>query len=322
VATPDGKTIAGVHEQAATRTVFVYDVASATVLVARSLTGVSPVIAVSADGSRIMSGNLLLDGKTLAVMGTQNSTNAPYSITGSFSTETSTSGVQGGAAFSPDGTSLYAAYNVVPTQSPAARSNIGQLTINSPDNLLIQMGIQLPENVYGKVVISELDKGANLYALSQSGILWMPLSLLATNYPVGVPGSNVALLASDQCGVTAAQNSTVIPVRNMGGGHLTISTPSTVSTSTIAVTLSSASASYGANVTARYNAAAAKTLGTATPDVLLLQSPEAVNIIHGRRRQRRHRHCRHRHGYHPPPALHGQLRVEPDRDFRYGGAAV
>jgi len=279
VATPSGKTIVGVHELAATRTVFVYDVASATVLAARSLTGVSPVIAVSANGSRIMSGNLLLDGSTLAVLGTENTNNAPYSITGSFSTETLTSGVQGGAAFSPDGTRLYAAYNVVPTQSPAARSNIGQLTVNSPDNLLIQMGLQLYENLNGKMVISQLDNGANLYALSQSGIMWLPMGALLTSYPVGVPDSFVALLASDQCGVTAAQHSAVIPVRNIGGGRMTVSTPTTVSTSTTGVTLGSSQASYGANLTATFNAAAAKTLGTATPDVVLLQSPDAVNII-------------------------------------------
>jgi uncharacterized protein (TIGR03437 family) len=116
----------------------------------------------------------------------------------------------------------------------------------------------------------------------------MPLGVLETSYPVGVPDSDMALLASDQCGATASLNAAVIPVRNVGGGRMTLSTPSTVAaatttttaaTSATTVTLSSASASYGANVTARFNSAAAKTLGTATPDVLLLQSPEAVNII-------------------------------------------
>lgn len=275
--TPDGKTIAGVHETATARSVFVYDVASATVLVARTFTGASPVIAISADGSRIVSGNLLLDGGTLAIMGTQNSTNAPYIVAGSFANQTLTTGVQGGAAFSPDGAHLYAAYNVVPLQSPAARSNLGQLTVNTPDNMLIQLGIQLPENFNGKMVIS--GDGANLYALSQSGFTWLPIGVLESNYPVGVPDSNVALLASDQCGVTAAINSAIIPVRNVGGGHMTVSTPITVTSTSTSTTLSAASKSYGADVTARFNAAAAKTLGTATPDEVLLQSSEAVNII-------------------------------------------
>ena len=275
--TPDGKTIAGVHELASTRSVFVYDVASATVLAARVFTGASPVIAISADGSKIVSGNLLLSAQTLAVMGTQNATNAPYVISGSFATQTLTTGVQGGAAFSPDGTRLYAAYNVVPLQNPAAKSNLGQLTINTPNNMLIQLGIQIPENFNGKMVISS--DGTNLYALSQSGFTWLPISVLQTNYPVGVPDTNVALLASDQCGVTAAMNSAVIPLRNVGGGKMTVSTPSTVTSTSTSVTLAAASKSYGADITARFNAAAAKSLGTATPDELLLQSPDAVNII-------------------------------------------
>jgi hypothetical protein len=73
----------------------------------------------------------------------------------------------------------------------------------------------LPENLGGKIVISS--DGATMYAISQSGFLVASTAGLKTS-PIAVPDTNVALLANDQCGVTAAQNSAVIPVRNQGGG--------------------------------------------------------------------------------------------------------
>ena len=88
----------------------------------------------------------------------------------------------------------------------------------------------------------------------------------------------MALLAFDQCGMTAAQNSAVIPVRSLGGGRLTVT--SQVLTATPTSTASRVTARpYGGDVTASFNAAAARTLGTAAPDQLLIQAAEAVNII-------------------------------------------
>ena len=52
-----------------------------------------------------------------------------------------------------------------------------------------------------------------------------------------------------------------------------------VSSTTTSTTVTTASRSYGGNVTAKFNSAAARTLGTAAPDQLLIQSAEAVNII-------------------------------------------
>lgn len=275
--TPDGKTVAGVHSSTASRSVFVYDVASATVLAARTFSGFSTTISISADGSRILSGNLLLDGHTLAVLGTQNINNAPYIIAGSFTqafpSTTTTNVTQGGAVFAPDGSSLYAAYDIVPLQNPTAKANLSQLTVNTPDSLLITLGIQLPEDLDGKMIVSAA--GDNLYALSQSGFTWLPIGVLQKNYPIGVPASNVALLASDQCGVTAAMNSATIQVKNAGGGAMTLSTPISETSSSTSTQLSAS----GSNITARFNSAAAKNLGTATPDVLLLQSSQAVNIL-------------------------------------------
>jgi len=44
---------------------------------------------------------------------------------------------------------------------------------------------------------------------------------IPTTCSIGIPDTNVALLAFDQCGLTASQNSAVIPVRSLGGGRIT-----------------------------------------------------------------------------------------------------
>ena len=156
------------------------------------------------------------------------------------------------------------------------KSITSQLLINSPDNLLIQLGVMLPENLGGKIVITS--DGATMYAISQSGFLVASTAGLKTS-PVAIPDTNVALLANDQCGVTAAQNSAVIPVRNQGGGKLTVTAQVLTSVATSAQ-VRVAAKSYGGDVTAQYNTAAtARGLGTVAPDQLLIQSAEAINII-------------------------------------------
>jgi uncharacterized protein (TIGR03437 family) len=279
-ATPDGQTIIGVHEPgtANTRTVFVYQVSSATMLRSRSVAIATPVLAVSADGSRFLSGHLLFDTATLSVLGQQNATNSPFVF--SPGANFTTMANQGGAAFLPDGSELLAAYNIVPLQNPAAQSNFSQLLVNTPDNLLIQLGIQLPQNLAGKMVITP--DGSTIYALSTSGFLVLPVSTLkpgTTSSPIAIPDSNVALLAADQCGVLGAQGTATIPVRNVGGGRITLSAQVLATTSTSA-TLRTASKTYGGDVTAVFNSTVSRTtLGTASPDQLLLQAPEAVNVI-------------------------------------------
>jgi uncharacterized protein (TIGR03437 family) len=273
-ATPDGTRIVGVNQQASTRTVFVFDVASSTVLASRTIAATSPILAVSPDGSEFLSGPMLFETSTLLVLAQQNTTNSPFVFASgaNFTTQTN----QGGAVFLPDGSELLAAYNIVPVQNPAAKPNTSQLLINTPDSLLIQMGVMLAENLGGKIVISS--DGATMYAISQSGFLVASTAGLKTS-PVAIPDTNVTLLANDQCGVTASQNSAVIPVRNQGGGKLTVTAQVLTSAATSAQVRVSAK-SYGGDVTAQYNTAAtARGLGTVAPDQLLIQSAEAINII-------------------------------------------
>jgi len=269
----DGKLIVGVNLQAATRTVFVFDVASSIVLGSRVVPVISPTLAVSPDGSRFLSGPMLFDTQTLAVLAQQNAANSPYVFpaTANFNVQTS----QGGAVFLPDGSALLAAYNIVPTAVPAASANSSQMTVNTPDTMLIQLGIKLQENLGGKMVITS--DGATAYAISQSGFIVLPIGTLK-NQPLGIPDSTVALLASDQCGVTAAMNSATIPVRDAGGGRITVTVQALAATTTTVTTRATAK-TYGGDVTAQFSAVAARTLGTAAADQLLIQATEAVNII-------------------------------------------
>src|ERR1035437_4630082 len=272
-ASQDGKLIIGVNLQAATRTVFVFDVASSIVLGSRVVPVISPTLAVSPDGSRFLSGPMLFDTQTLAVMAQQNTTNSPYVFPGTATFNVQTS--QGGAVFLPDGAVLVAAYNIVPTAVPAESTHTSQMTVNAPDTMLIQLGIKLKENLAGKMVISS--DGATAYAISESGFIVLPIGTLK-NQPLAIPDSTVALLASDQCGVTAALNSATIPVRDAGGGRITVTVQALTATTT-SPTVRATAKTYGGDVTAQFSAVAARTLGTAAADQLLIQASEAVNII-------------------------------------------
>jgi uncharacterized protein (TIGR03437 family) len=100
---------------------------------------------------------------------------------------------------------------------------------NDPDNLLIQTALQLPENLAGKIVLSA--DGSNLYALSESGFIAVPIGTTSKS-PLAVPDRSVVLLANDQCGVNADQSTAQIAVNNAGAGRLTATAGIVTSTPT------------------------------------------------------------------------------------------
>jgi len=220
IATNAGDRIIGVNVSGSNRIVFVYEVASATVLRSRVVGNISTVLAVSVDGSKFMSGLTLFDTETLAVLAQQNAANSPFTFPTTAAANFNTQQNQGGSAFAPDGSVLYTAFNIAPDENPPARANISRLLLNDPDNLLIQMGLELPENVAGKFVITS--DGATIYALSESGFLIIPMSTLYQN-PVALPDNRVLVLNNDQCGVTAQTRSATVKVRNAGAGRMTAS---------------------------------------------------------------------------------------------------
>jgi len=218
LATKDGTLIIGVNNTAAnTRSVFVYEVASATVLRARTVNFISNVLSISPDAKKFMAGLTLFETDTLTVLAQQNAANAPFSFptgaAGNFNTQQN----QGGSIFSPDGATLYSAFNMAPVQNPPARPNVSRLLLNDPDNLLINLGLQLTENLAGKMVVSA--DGGTAYALSESGFLTLPLSTVSQN-PIAMPDNTTVLLSNDQCGLVPNRR-VGVAVNNIGRGRLT-----------------------------------------------------------------------------------------------------
>lgn len=282
LATRDGSKIVGVNLPAAgAPSVFVYEVSSAAVLRARVVIGSSNVLSVSDDGSRFMCGPNLFDTATLQVLAQQNVANSPYPLPANANFNLQSN--QGGSVFSPDGQTVYSAFDISPVQNPPAAANVSQLMMSDPDNLLIRMGLQLPENLAGKMVIGA--DGANAYALSESGLLVLPMGTIFQS-PLAVPSTGVVLLTSDQCGVTAQTSSATVGINNPGRGRVTASgqllqiagqanqpSPATAPTVRPGSPLSP-QLQFGFNATL-----AARGLGTiAPPHDILVQSPEAINI--------------------------------------------
>lgn len=211
----DGRTIIGlILPNNANRNVFVYEADSGTVIRSRTVTGISNVLAVAPDGARFMAGLTLFETQTLEVMAQQNLANAPYPVPAGTNFNTQTN--QGGAVFSQDGNTLYSAFNVAPIANPPVRANVSQLMINDPDNLLIQEGVQLPENLSGKM---EIGRDGNIYALSESGFVIIPISTLSQS-PLARPERTAIALASDQCALPINRRTDSIVVRNVGRGNL------------------------------------------------------------------------------------------------------
>src|SRR5581483_2544286 len=153
--TADGKFIIGVNNSGNNRVLFVYEVVSRTVLRSRTVTNLSGVLAIAPDGSKFMAGSTLFDVQTLQVLAQQNAANSPYALPSGNSGNFNLQQNQGGSVFSPDGKVLYSAFNMAPVQNPPARANVTQLLFNDPDNLLVNLGLQLPENLAGKMVITK-----------------------------------------------------------------------------------------------------------------------------------------------------------------------
>ncbi len=318
VATSDGSLIIGNNITSTSttsgRVVFVYNTTSATVLRSRIVANLSNVLAVSPDGSRFMAGPALFDTATLAIIAQENTANSPFAFPANANFNTQT--VQGGSIYSPDGANIWAAFNFAPVANPATSANVSRLMANDPDNLLIKLGLEMPENLTGRMVITAA--GDTIYALSQSGFMIIPISALSQN-PLAQTDSQTLLLTNDQCGVTASTSQAVANVTNAGKGKLTVSvqsytlpntgvtglggpggpggtivfnpgggitiiggggttTTTTTTTSGAAPQVSTKLTSTGATLTFRYNPSAAKSLGTVAPNDFLIQAPEEINI--------------------------------------------
>ncbi len=217
--TPDGNFIIGmsVVNNNSQTVAYVYETLSGTLLRSRFVTGQSTALSVSPDGSRFMAGFTLYDTATLAVIGQENSANAPFPLAGINNTTN-----VGGSVFSPDGTTIYGAFNVAPVVTPAARPQASTLLLSDSRNLAIRLGIKLPESIIARMVATS--DGSKAWGLSESGVVSLPLSTLF-DQPILMPETTTVFLAQDQCNPGIAKMS--LKINNVGNGKLTYSLPDT-----------------------------------------------------------------------------------------------
>jgi len=278
--TPDGQHIVGVITPTSSTTyVFVYEVASGVVLQNRTISGASSVLSMAPDGSRFMAGFTMFDINTLAIIGQQNNANAPFTFTGAVNTLQNV----GGSIFSPDGSTLYSAFNTAATSTPPPPSQSSTLLVNDPTNLAIRLGIKLPESIVAKMVMTA--DGSQAWGLSDSGLVHMPLGNLY-NYPILAPQTTEVFLAMDDCNHGVATGT--LQVNNLGKGKLTFSVATNVGTALVysqssglapgTITFSMEPGRSGVVRQAGTNIWTAAGTSQGVPLNVTLSSPEAINI--------------------------------------------
>jgi hypothetical protein len=279
--TPDGSFIVGVITPTNASTyIFVYEVASGVILRNRTTSGQSSVIAMAPDGSRFMAGFTLYDTATLAVVAQQNNANAPFSTTAVVNTTANI----GGSVFTPDGSTLYSAFNTAANTNPPSPSSSSTMLVNDPANLGIRLGIKLPESIVAKMVMTS--DGGNAWGLSDSGLVHLPIGNLY-NYPIIMPETTQVFLSMDECNRGVATGS--LKINNIGKGKLTYTVATNPGGAALVYQQSSGLAPSAINFTMEPGrSGVVRQPGTnmwtgagtfqGTPVNLTLSSPEAINI--------------------------------------------
>lgn len=280
IRTPDGRYIIGLSTiNNNTQTVlYLYETLSGTILKSRTVTGQSTVLSMSPDGARFMAGFTLYETQTLNVVGQMTPSNIPFLFQGSFNTLQNV----GGSTFTPDGEQILSAFNTAPFTQPPTRPQASTLLFSDPRNLGVKLGIKIPESIIAKMVITS-DAG-NAWGLSESGMLYLPLSTLY-DYPILQPETTQVFLAVDDCNRGVARAS--VRINNLGKGKLTFSVPNTgaalvsqvssgVAPSTVTFVMEPGRA--GVNRQAGTNLYTGSATNTGNPVNVVLASLDAINI--------------------------------------------
>ncbi len=273
VATASGNLIIGLS----TNRLFVYEVASGTVLRSRNVTGLRAILSASTDGSRFMAGPFLFDTQTLTILGRAGAVAATLT---------------GGSAFSVDGNAVYSTFSTqaainplntnnpqnpggavipgaIPGQVPGIQT-AAVLQVMRSSSLTPQLGLRLPEAITSKIISSS--DGQNLFANSTSGLLVIPIGQLSSLPVLDVSATNV-ILSVDMCNRVVATAS--VQVRNAGGGRMTFG--ATMNIQNAPVILNRGSGVAPTTMSISFDPRSVTTRGT-LQYVVVIVSPEAVNI--------------------------------------------
>ncbi|MSV27130.1 MAG: hypothetical protein EXQ52_00035 [Bryobacterales bacterium] len=276
VTTASGNLIIGLS----TNRLFVYEVASGTVLRSRNVTGLRAILSASTDGSRFMAGPFLFDTQTLTILGRAGTVAATLT---------------GGSAFSVDGNAVYATFSTQPAinplntnnpqnpggavvpgaiagQNPSAQVTRAVLQIMRSSSLTPQLGLRLAEAITSKIISSA--DGQYLFANSATGLQVIPIGQL-NNLPVLDVSTTNVVLSVDICNRLIA--TATVQVRNVGGGRMTFAAVVNSTNLNAPVILDRGSGVAPATLTISFDPRSVTTRGTLQYAVMLL-SPEAVNI--------------------------------------------
>ena len=278
--TPDGSFIVGVITPTNANTyIFVYEVASGVILRNRTTSGQSSVISMAPDGSRFMAGFTMYDTASLSVIGQQNNANAPFTTTAAVNTLANI----GGSIFTPDGTTLYSAFNTAANTNPPSPANSSTLLVNDPTNLGIRLGIRLPESIVAKIVMTS--DGSEAWGLSDSGLLHLPIGHLY-DYPIIMPETTQVFLSMDDCNRGVATGR--LKVNNLGKGKLTYTVSTNPGAALVyqqssglapsAITFTMEPGRSGVVRQPGTNIWTGAGTSSGTPMNITLSSPEAINI--------------------------------------------
>src|SRR5664279_2313001 len=226
-----------------------------------------------------MTGFTMYDTATLVVVAQQNNANAPFT----FSSAINTTQNVGGSIFSPDGATLYSAFNTAATTNPPSPSASSTLLVNDPVNLGIRLGIKLPESIVAKIAMTS--DGADAWGLRDSGLVHLPLGKLY-DYPILVPETTMVFLAMDDCNRGVASGA--LKINNLGKGRLTYTVAASPSAALVyqqssglapsTITFTMEPGRSGVVRQAGTNIWTGAGTQSGTPINLTLSSPNAINI--------------------------------------------
>jgi uncharacterized protein (TIGR03437 family) len=240
-----------------TNRLFVYEVASGTVLSARTVSGVRAIMSMSPDGSRFMAGPFLFDSQTLAILGRA---------------ATLTPTMTGGSTFSADGNTVYANFSTQNSVSPLSSNPTpaAVLQVLRSSSLTPGIGLKLPEVITNKIIASP--DGQFLFATSTSGFTSIPIGQLS-NLPVLDVSTTNVVLSVDPCNRTVA--SATVQIRNNGSNRLTFSASSNGNSISLSTRTGIAPASL--TISFAFNPSI-NTVFAAQQFAITLTSPDAVNV--------------------------------------------